>query len=232
VRKYNGAPAHTAIVPAGTELWRVHRTDSRYPANSFNSTGIAPLTDAVAFDIRKHRGLPRQGRFDPVHDNTVCPGGSGLGGYLYVGLSVGAVVAEGILRGTDIPKSKLLSYAAVADFSLTKLTLGENISVITLDTQVGLAAINQDGSLVGCTWRDYRDSRVTCTDILVGTPGALGVRYPCRHGKDERAVMLVDRRNSLPVDITDTSDLSVPGWGLDLVRRTLRLGFDLDIDLP
>lgn len=134
-------------MPAGTELWRVHRTDSRYPANSFNSTGIAPLTDAVAFDIRKHRGLPRQGRFDPVHDNTVCPGGSGLGGYLYVGLSVGAVVAEGILRGTDIPKSKLLSYAAVADFSLTKLTLGENISVITLDTQVGLAAINQDGSL-------------------------------------------------------------------------------------
>lgn len=64
MRTYNGAPAHTAIVPAGTELWRVHRTDSRYPANSFNSTGIAPLTDAVAFDIRKHRGLPRQGRFD------------------------------------------------------------------------------------------------------------------------------------------------------------------------
>lgn len=36
----------------------------------------------------------------------------------------------------------------------------------------------------------------------------------------------------LPVDITDTSDLSAPGWGLDLARRTLRMGFDLDIDLP
>lgn len=217
---------------AGTELWRVHRTDSAYPANSFNSSGIAPLTDALAFDVRKHRGLPRQGRFDPVHDETVCPGGSTLGGYLYVGLSVGAVVAEGILRGTDIPKSKLLSYAAIAELSLTKLVLGQDISVVSLDTQVGLAAINQDGSLVGCTWRDYRSSRVTCTDILVETSNSHGVRYSCRHGRDETAMMLVDRGVALGVDVMDTSDLSAPGWGLDRVRSVLKRGFDLDVDLP
>jgi len=124
-------------------------------------------------DLRKRRGLPRQGRFGPV-----CPGGSRLGGYLYVGLSVGAVVAEGILRGTAILKSKLHSYAAVADFPLTKLSLGENISVITLDAQVGLAAINQDGSLVGCTWRDYRGSRVTWHGHLGGDTGCFGCPIP------------------------------------------------------
>ncbi|BCF86694.1 hypothetical protein RQCS_62390 (plasmid) [Rhodococcus qingshengii] len=139
-------------------------------------------------------------------------------------------MAEGILRGTDIPKTKLLPYAAVVDFSLTKLILGESISVVSLNTQVGLTAINQDGSLVACTWRDYRDSRMTCTDILVST--AHGVRYPCRHGKDERAVMLIDRRTPLAVDIVETSNLSAPGWGLDLVLSTLQLGFDLIIDLP
>lgn len=232
MREYNGAPAHTAIVSAGTVLWRIHRTDSSYPANSFNSTGIAPLTDASTFDIRKHRTLPRQGRFDPVHDESVCPGGSSLGGYLYVGSSVGAVVAEGILRGTDVPKTKLLPYSAVVDFSLTKLVLGESISVASLDTQVGLTAINQDGSLVACTWRDYHDSRMTCTDILVRTPNADGVRYPCRHGKDELALMLIDRGGALTVDIEETSDLSAPGWGLDLVLATLESGFGLTIDLP
>jgi hypothetical protein len=104
VRTYNGASAHTDIIAAGTELWRIHRTDSRFPPNSFNSVAIAPLVDALTINPRTMR-VPRQGRFDPVHDNHICAGGSHLGGYLYAGLSVGAVVAEGILRGTDIPKT-------------------------------------------------------------------------------------------------------------------------------
>ncbi|WP_255315031.1 hypothetical protein [Rhodococcus koreensis] len=187
MRTYNGAPAHTDIIGAGTELWRIHRTDSAFPPNSFNSTAIAPLENALAINTRTTR-VPRQGRFDPVHDDRVCPGGSLLGGYLYVGLSVGAVVAEGILRGTDIPKTGMLSDTALAEVSLTRMIVGEDITVAVLDTQAGLAAINQDGSLTGCTWRDYRDSRITCTNILIGTPTAAGVRYRCRHGQDERAV--------------------------------------------
>jgi hypothetical protein len=231
VKQYNGGPAHTVILPEGTELWRVHRSDSGHPANSFNSTGIAPLVDASGFDVRRSVGFPSQGRFDPVHDETVCAGGSRVGGYLYMGLSVNAVVAEGILRGTDIPRSKLLSFATVAELSITKMKLGQHVSVVSLDTQVGLNAINQDASLVACSWRDYRESRMSCTDILVANPDTFGVRYPCRHGTDERAVMLVDRGTALAVDIVDSSDLSAPGWGLTLVRDALVSGFGLDFDV-
>nr|GLK40825.1 hypothetical protein GCM10017611_77000 [Rhodococcus wratislaviensis] len=70
-------------------MWRIHRTDSPFPPNSFNSAAIAPLEDGLTINTRTMR-IPRQGRFDPVHDDRVCPGGSLLGGYLYVGLSVGA----------------------------------------------------------------------------------------------------------------------------------------------
>ncbi|GAA3131067.1 hypothetical protein GCM10020255_004840 [Rhodococcus baikonurensis] len=44
--------------------------------------------------------------------------------------------------------------------------------------------------------------------------------------------MLIDRGGALTVDIEETSDLSAPGWGLDLVLATLESGFDLTIDLP
>lgn len=231
MRTYNGAPAHTDVIRAGTVLWRVHRTDSEHPANSFNSKGIAPLVDALLVNIRKEK-MPRQGRFEPVHDPTVCPGGKALGGYVYLGLSVGAVVAEGIIRGEDVPKTGLLPYAAIAEASVTKMVLGEDITIAVLDTQSGLVAINQDNSLVACTWRDYRDSRITCTQILLGTPTAQGVRYQCRHGKDETALMLVDRGNPMALDIVDSSDLAEPGWGRDLVIDALRERFSLHIALP
>lgn len=231
MRTYNGAPAHTDVIPAGTVLWRVQRTDSEYPANSFNLTGIAPLKDGLTVNTRKEH-VPRQGRFEPVHDETICPGGKGLGGYVYLGLSVGAVVAEGIIRSTDIPKTGLLGFGAIAEASITRMTLGEDVVIAVLDTQEGLAAINQDGSLTGCTWRDYRESRIRCTEILVGTPAAHGVRYPCRHGKDERAVMLVDRGGPFVLDISDSSDLAEPGWGQDVVAGALHERFGLSIDLP
>lgn len=231
MRTYNGAPAHTAVIEAGTVLWRVHRTDSEHPANSFNSKGIAPLVDALQLNIRKDE-MPRQGRFEPVHDPAVCPGGEALGGYVYLGLSVGAVVAEGIIRGSEIPKTGLLPYSAIAEASITKMVLGEDITIAVLDTQAGLVAINQDNSLVACSWRDYRHSRITCTQILLGTPAAQGVRYPCRHGKDETAVMLVDRKGSLTLDIVDSSNLAEPGWGQDLIVTALRERFSLSIALP
>ncbi|MGV9868930.1 hypothetical protein [Rhodococcus koreensis] len=231
MRTYNGAPAHTDTIAAGSVLWRIHRTDSPFPPDSFNSTALAPLEDALAINTRT-MWVPRQGRFDPVHDDRVCRGGSLLGGYLYVGLSIGAVVAEGILRSTDIPKTGMLSDTALAEVSLTRMIAGEDITVAVLDTQAGLAAINQDGSLTGCTWRDYRDSRITCTNILVGTPAAAGVRYRCRHGQDERALMLVERGAPPDIAIDATGDLADRGWARDRVIDSLLDDFGLVVDVP
>lgn len=229
MRTYNGAPAHTAAIAAGTPLFRVHRTDSRHPANSFNSTNVAPLVDALTIDTRRER-VPRQGRFDPVHDDTVCPNGSTLGGYIYLGLSVGAVVAEGILRSADIPKSGILSAAALSELSLTRMILRQEVTVAVLDTQAGLAAINQDSSLTCCTWREYHDSRTNCTNILVETPGAQGVRYRCRHGFDERSLLLVERGGAPELDVEGTGDLGRAGWARDLVEQSLFDDFGVVLD--
>lgn len=68
--------------------------------------------------------------------------------------------------------------------------------------------------------------------ILAGTPEAHGVRYPCKHGKDERALMLVDRGLLLVLGIGDSSDLSGPGWGQVAVAEALHERFELRIDLP
>ncbi len=111
------------------------------------------------------------------------------------------------------------------------MTLGEDVAIAVLGTQTGLAAINQDNFLVASTRRDYRESRITCTEILVSTLDARGVWYPCRPGKDERALMLVDRCRPLPLDIVYTSDLSVPGWGQYVVTRALREQYGLSIKL-
>lgn len=229
MRTYNGAPAHTVEIPAGTELWRVHRTDSEHPANSFNSTKIAPLAEALTIDPRRQR-IPRQGRFDPVHDETICPGGSSLGGYLYVGLTIGAVVAEGILRSIDIPKTGIISCAALAELSLTRMTLHEYLTVATLDTQAGLAAINQDASLTGCTWREYAASRVTCTNILVATPMAQGARYRSRHGFDELSLLLVDRGKAPDITVDGTGRLDRAGWAMDLIEDSLCDDFGVVLD--
>ncbi|WP_328825239.1 hypothetical protein [Tomitella gaofuii] len=231
MRAYNWAPAITDTVVEGTELWRVHRTDSIHPANCFNSTNVAPLVDASAIDLREER-IPRQGRFDPVHDECVCPGGGSLGGYLYVGLTVGAVVAEGILRSTDIPPSGILSAAALSELSLTRMVSSEDVAVAVLDTQVGLVAVNQDASLVACTWREYRNSRVICTDILVGTPGAHGVRYSCRNGSEERSLLLVERECAPVIEILETCELGRPGWSRDLVEDSLFDDFGVVLDAP
>jgi hypothetical protein len=175
VKTYNGAPALVETLPAGTMLWRVHRTDIGYPPHSFNATHIAPLVDALTINPR-HEQVPRQGRFEPVHDELVCPGGSTLGGYLYVGLSEGAAVAEGVLRGKDIPSSRLLPASTLHELSITRMRLTSSVSIAALDSTVALTRINQDTSLTGCSWREYRQSRIRCTQILLGTPR--GIRRP------------------------------------------------------
>nr|WP_271212919.1 hypothetical protein [Rhodococcus wratislaviensis]GLK39736.1 hypothetical protein GCM10017611_66070 [Rhodococcus wratislaviensis] len=80
---------------------------------------------------------PVQRRFEPVHDPTVCPDGAALGGYLYLGLSVGAVVAEGILRGQDIPPDLIIRKRLLTGKSLAQLVL-DDIDIAVLDGQRNL----------------------------------------------------------------------------------------------
>ncbi|CAG7640950.1 hypothetical protein SIM91_04255 [Rhodococcus opacus] len=68
----------------------------------------------------------------------MCPGGAALGGDLYLGLSVGAVVAEGILRGQDIPPDLIIRKRLLAGKSLAQLVLDDDVDVAVLDGQRNL----------------------------------------------------------------------------------------------
>ncbi|MDH6284926.1 hypothetical protein M2280_006190, partial [Prescottella agglutinans] len=98
------------------------------------------------------------------------------------------------------------------------------------DTQAGLAAINQDTSLTGCTWREYGNSRTACTKILVGTPAARGVRYRCRNGFDERSLLLVERGDAPEIEVVDAGELGRAGWARDLVEDSLFADFGVVLD--
>ncbi|WP_231913909.1 hypothetical protein [Rhodococcus sp. LB1] len=223
---YNGNPANIDTLAAGTPVWRVHWTSSAYPPNAFNRSNIAPWVDARTLDTRT-TAIPAQGRFEPVHDPAVCPDGAALGGYLYLGLSVGAVVAEGILRGQDIPPDLIIRKRLLADKSLTQLVLDDDIDIAILDGQRNLIRLGQDASLTACTWRDYGQTRRTATDILTNTPAAHGLRYECRHGRNELALMLIDGRTAPALTVVRSAPLDVDGWARDAVTASLLDDFNL-----
>lgn len=71
--------------------------------------------------------VPRQGPVRPVHDNHIYPVDHTSAATLYVGLSVGAVVAEGILRQRH-PQGRTALRTAFAEVSLTRMITGADIS--------------------------------------------------------------------------------------------------------
>lgn len=157
----------------------------------------------------------------------MCPGGQTLGGYLYVGLSIGAVVAEGILRSMNIPATGILRKKKLFGKSLAQMNIEEDVTVALLDDQKHLIALNQDSSLTSCSWRDYGESRKTATRILTTTTAARGVRYLCRNGHSEAAVMLIDGRGAPRISVHRVEPIDTDGWAQDLVVGSLWADFGL-----
>ncbi|BCN51919.1 hypothetical protein RE9425_03090 [Prescottella equi] len=221
-------PAGIAVIPAGTTLWRVIASDAAYDPNSFNAKFIKPLEDARTLDPMVD-DMPEQGRFDLVHDESVCPGGGALGGQLYVGLSVGAVVAEGILRDADVPPDLPVPESSLAKLSLAEMVAGKDIPVAVLDDQKGLAQMNLRLDLFGCTPMDYYDTRIIGTNILVNTPDSYGLRYRCRNGFEERSVLLADRGEDMDIRVERLEEIAKPGWARDIIENGLWESFGLTI---
>jgi hypothetical protein len=182
---------------------------------------IAPFVDARRFDPDKD-DYPSQCRFDPIHDTTICPGGDQLGGYIYVGLSISAVVAEGVLRNVEIPASNILPSAILEGRSIIEMEMGEDIDVVTLDDQYTLSQTNLDASIYGCTFEFYGEPRKNGTNILVSHQYPNGIRYDCRHGKKNLAMIVVESGRAHPRrdTIAVTSDFGV------LLCYDVRLRYD------
>lgn len=209
--RYNGAPADTDTIPAGTALYRILKANATYGSNSFNPT---PLP----------RGDKNQGRFEPVH--------SDMGGYIYVSPTIAGAVAEGILRDKQIRRTgprrhRLVQRAWLLNKKIALLTLQESVDVAIVH---GAAAtkLNLDTSLLGAGRERYSETRALGTEILKNTPGALGLRYRCRNNDDLLSLMLIDRRAAQPaIHIDDEHDVLRDRAGRDLVLGSLDRDFGL-----
>lgn len=223
MKQYNGRIVDTITVPKGTRIWRVFKTadETLFPPNEFRANKIAPFVDARRFDPDEDE-YPSQGRFDPIHDTVICPGGDQLGGYIYVGLSISAVVAEGVLRNVEIPASGILPSVILEGKSIIEMEMGEDIDVVTLDDQYTLSQTNLDASIYGCTFEFYGETRKNGTNILVSHQYANGIRYDCRHGKKSLAMIVVDRGKLAPLKLIGPSyPLDEDNEGRDMVLECL-----------
>ncbi|WP_061699557.1 hypothetical protein [Rhodococcus sp. LB1] len=111
---------------------------------------------------------------------------------VYIGLSVGAVVAEAIPRGQDIPPDRIVRTRPLADKSWTELVLDEEVEVAVLrwpaEHHQARPGRLSDGVHVAGLRADppNRDRHLDPHDRRAG------LHNECRHECNELALMLVD----------------------------------------
>ena len=203
--QYNESAADLEPVPAGTTLYRIVRADAPYAANSFNPQA-RPLHDRY------------QGRFEPTDP--------ALGAYLYVASTIAGAVAEGILRNMEIRRSRLARRIWLKDKKLAVLRLDEDIAVAAMYGRHA-AKLNLDASFLCCDSSGYSRTRITATAVLLNTPGARGIRYPCRNHEQETALMLISRSAQPAVTISREVHVLNDAEGRDLILGTLDTEFGI-----
>lgn len=197
---YNGHPAGTEVVKAGTTLYRILPTNADFDANSFyDPNPPLPL------------GHPDQGRFNPVDRN--------VGGYLYVAQSMAGAIAEGVLRGQAINATKvhrvwLTGPASGGGKTLATMRLNEDVEVASL-YGAATARLNLSASLL--VGADYDATRTVGTEVFSSTPTARGLKYRCANHDDLKSLMLVARGSPPSITITESVDI----WEDDATRTAV-----------
>lgn len=203
---YNGASAEVQVIPAGTTLYRIRQATTQYSANSFNPNPKPP-------------GDRNQGRFEPTD--------RALGGYLYVALTKEGAVAEGILRNNPIPSTGIVPRLWLSGKAFAVLTLNEDIDAAAVYGRY-TAKLNLDASFICGTSRRYTRTRTTGTAILMNTPTARALAYPCRNCESEIALMLVERNASPSIDVDSEEEILKDKATAQLICDTLKDRFKLE----
>lgn len=204
---YNGKAAEQESIPAGTELYRIRRATPSYAANSFNPNWKPP-------------GDRLQGRFEPTD--------RALGGYLYVAKTQEGAVAEGILRNNNIPSSGIVPRLWLKGKAFAVLTLNQDVVAAAVYGRHA-AKLNLDASFLCSTSRRYTSTRTTGTAILMNTPSARALAYPCRNCESEIALMLIDRNAPLSIDVRSEKEILTDPAATQLIACVLKDRFDLEL---
>jgi hypothetical protein len=135
-------------------------------------------------------------------------------------------VAEGILRNVEIPASHLVHRIWLKDKKLAFLRLDEDIEVACVYGR-HTAKLNLDASFLCCDMSGYSLTRVTGTAILLNTPSARGLRYPCRNHDGETSLMLITRGTAPELTIVKELNILDDLEGQQLILPTLDTEFGL-----
>jgi hypothetical protein len=190
-------------VPAGTRLFRVHRT---HPADSFNPT-VQP--DKLA-----------GGRFDTF---------DGSYAYTYLGGDPEAAIAETVCRDLPLNGSpRFALWSSVEGRRLTTVETTRDLQALRLHG-AALTQVQAPLALTKCESDQYEITRRWAATLLTWFPDVAGFQFRPRHDEDRLAwALFEDRppraRARASGALRALSD-SVPldqGAGLVLVKRVLR----------
>ncbi|MFF9086490.1 RES family NAD+ phosphorylase [Streptomyces sp. NPDC014991] len=164
------------VIPAGTELWRVHR--SIHAPDAFN-----PRLADIHFD---------GGRFD----------GTVLDRYhsLYLAETALTALAESVLRSRpfDLPAGeRTIPYRAVWQRTLSCLRTRTDLTLVSLVSGTDLAAVCQDATLLEDEG-NYARARRWSSEIRAQAPDAMGLVWESRRNRSEHALVLFHDRCERP----------------------------------
>ncbi len=196
---------HRHVLPAGTELWRVHA--STLPPEQFNPNPADPHFGGSRFDSTP---------LDPYP-------------YLYVADGPTTALAETLLRARPFdPETgmRLVPYAALRGRSLSVLRTRCELNLVSLIEEKDLAAVCQNSTLLEDE-RDYPRTRRWAGEIRAQTPGAMGLVWQSRRNRPRHTVVLFGDRfdgcDGKPLEVLPTRgipDLGSPA-GVDEANRLL-----------
>lgn len=149
-----------------------------------------------------------------------------MGGYLYVAPGLPGVIAEGILRNQAIPATRLIPRFWLSGKAFASMTLNEDIPAAAVYGSHA-AKLNLDASFLCCPSSGYDQTRTTGNGILLNTPAARALKYPCRNCESETALMLVSRSGMPSITINSEKEILKDATTAALVLDTLDQYFGL-----
>ncbi|WP_330451646.1 MULTISPECIES: RES family NAD+ phosphorylase [unclassified Streptomyces] len=180
------------VIPAGTELWRVHNT--RWTPHEFNPNLADPFefTDGNRFD-----GTP----LDPYH----C---------LYLADTATTALAESVLRSRRFEQPagrRRIPYATVVHRSLSVLRTRCDLTLVSLIEAKDLAAVCQESTLLEDE-RNYVSARRWASEIRAQAPDVMGLIWQSRHNRPQCALVLFHDRfpdcDGKPLDVVAGSGIA------------------------
>ncbi|WP_328937906.1 RES family NAD+ phosphorylase [Streptomyces tauricus] len=192
----------TTVLPAGTPLWRCHR--SGYRATAFKKVEAHTLFGGSRFDCTADDSYP----------------------YLYATLEPTTALAEVLLRSMDFDPvlgSRIVPWAQASRYTLTRVVTTAELTLVSLRAEEDLAAVCQDSWLLDSEPDDYPRTRYWAQELRRQAKDAQGLLWQSRRHRPREAVVLFgDRCGDEPLasgtaaasasdraDAADTADTAV-----------------------